>query len=79
MGLRCAPPTIACLISPVRRLWQAVCKAASLEAEEQAVSIVTLGPWRSKKYEIRFANSDSAHPMKCSLGVVIGSLRHCSS
>lgn len=41
------PPTIADLHSPFRILWQAWCKATKLE--EQAVSIVKLGPRRSKK------------------------------
>lgn len=44
------PPTIAMFDSPVRKLWQATCSATRLD--EQAVSVVKLGPRRSKKCDI---------------------------
>lgn len=48
--LRWQPPTRAALDSPVRKLWQARCKATILD--EHAVSDVKLGPLKSKKCEI---------------------------
>ena len=45
--LRWHPPTMAILDSPLRRLWHAACSATKLD--EQAVSVVKLGPLRSKK------------------------------
>ena len=46
---------------PVRRLWQARCTATS--DDEQAVSTVTDGPRRSKKYDSRLAMMLSAPPV----------------
>jgi hypothetical protein len=48
--LRWQPPTIAMLDSPVLKLWQAKCNATKLD--EHAVSVVKLGPLKSKKCEI---------------------------
>ena len=41
------PPTMAMLDSPILKLWQAVWRATKLD--EHAVSVVKLGPLRSKK------------------------------
>src|ERR1700728_3056880 len=58
---RLTPAAIASFESPVRKLWQARCTATS--DDEHAVSIVTDGPRRSKKYETRLAIMLSAPPV----------------
>src|ERR1700722_6410756 len=58
---RLTPAAMARLESPDRKLWQAKCTATS--ADEHAVSTVTDGPRRSKKYESRLAIMLSAPPV----------------
>ncbi|OSY51987.1 hypothetical protein BG846_02361 [Streptomyces fradiae ATCC 10745 = DSM 40063] len=50
---RCTPATTACSHSPARMLRTAVCSATS--DDEHSVSIVMLGPCRSRKKLTRFA------------------------
>src|ERR1051325_9504331 len=52
---RFTPPARARLDSRAQRLWQARCTATS--EDEQAVSTVRLGPWRSRRYESRPATT----------------------
>ena len=47
------PPAMASSDCPVRRLWQARCTATN--DDEHAVSMVSDGPWRSRKYDSRLA------------------------
>ena len=54
-------PTKADLHSPKRILWQARCIA--YELLEQAASTEMLGPFRSKKYDKRFANMQEEVPV----------------
>lgn len=72
LRIKLAPPTIATFESPTRRLWQARCKHAMLL--EQAVSRLMLGPFKSKKWEIRFDNIAVPFPVMKYLGSVSGSL-----
>lgn len=53
LKIKFTPAAIAVVASPVCRLWQAKCNATRLP--EHAVSTVTLGPFKSKKYDSRFA------------------------
>lgn len=53
LNIRLTPAAIAVDASPVCRLWHAKCSATRLP--EQAVSIVILGPFKSKKYDNLFA------------------------
>ncbi len=50
---RFTPPAIATAHSPAARLCAARCTATS--DDEHAVSIATLGPWKSQTYDTRFA------------------------
>ena len=68
LRMRLDPPTIACLDSPARMALHARCSATRLELQAiyslgmkcglgdigVPVSIVALGPFKSKKYEILF-------------------------
>ena len=49
------PPASAMSLSPERRLWQA--RWTPTSDDEQAVSIETLGPRRSRKYDSRLAST----------------------
>lgn len=60
--IRLTPPARATSDSPDRRLRTAWCTATS--DDEQAVSIATDGPWKSKKYETRLAMIEVAVPVR---------------
>ncbi|CAM3144647.1 hypothetical protein SAXI111661_20035 [Saccharomonospora xinjiangensis] len=58
---RFTPPATARSHAPVRSAVTAW--AIAVSELEQAVSTVTLGPRKSKKYDTRFATSDCADPV----------------
>lgn len=70
-NMRLPPTTIAISHSPARRLWHAMCRA--VRAVEQAVSMETLGPRRSKKCDMRLASMARALPVTLYRGKDLGS------
>jgi hypothetical protein len=55
------PPANAISESPFRKLWQARCTATN--ADEHAVSTATLGPFKFKTYDTRFATMLCTDPV----------------
>src|SRR5690606_38188985 len=65
------PPAIVRSHSPRRRLWQARWMATS--EDEQAVSMETLGPRKSSRYDRRFANTLWTVPVSVRASIESGS------
>ena len=72
-----APPASARSHSPARRLWQARCTATS--EDEHAVSMVRLGPRRSRKYDRRPDGRSGRYPVVMWKSTPSGSAKKRSS